>query len=468
MSFFLQRTDKYNELEEDSAVLIPLHPTSLLLPEHFSSPLQQLRYPVRLDFSHERFRLRSISLLLQLRDTALVELDLNDNELKSISELNRFAALKSLTVCRNALESGPGVQLAVHRLMRLDLSGNRLTTVPSLKELPLLKILNISRNEICDGWQELARCTGLQALDASYNALQWDEDELRRSMSALRAVKRLRVLSLVGNPATACRGYRAWVLANARKLELLDETPVTEVERHGDDGSSSAASSASSVAPWRRPEGAVGKEAGNSGGTPELSASGSLIFGLPLDELLSGDGSLLPRLVEECTQHAQEQMAELWHGRRGTGGAVSTGAERLADVSVHLVADPDPSSTLALRRAFERSTRAGAEALVEMRSRAQRRGVAEDVRAACSVVRAFLLEMPQPLVHVELFLPLLESTRKWEGGAGGGRRMAAGEHEARGATLEAILNDGLSPNNWSRGWTRPAWPSMSPAPLSVS
>ena len=43
--------DRYTELEEVPAVLTPLRPTTVLLPEHFSTPLPQLRYPVRHDFA---------------------------------------------------------------------------------------------------------------------------------------------------------------------------------------------------------------------------------------------------------------------------------------------------------------------------------------------------------------------------------------------------------------------------------
>lgn len=167
--------ERYQELEETPAVLTPLRPTHILLPEHFSTPLAQLRYPVVLDFSHERFRLRSLALLSQLKDTSLQEVDLSDNELQVLSELNRFAALKSLCARRNALESGPGVHLAVHRLTRLDLSDNRLTEVPPLKELPLLQVLNLCRNRISAAWTNLALCTSLQALDASHNLFDWDQ-----------------------------------------------------------------------------------------------------------------------------------------------------------------------------------------------------------------------------------------------------------------------------------------------------
>ena len=136
--------NKYQELEEQPAVLTPLRPTSMLQPSHFSTPLQQLKYPVKLDFSHERFRLRSLSLLTQLKESALQHIDLTDNELQSLAELNRFIALKTLIACRNMLRSGPSVSFCMHRLTRLDLSSNQLSEMPQLKDLVLLQAATLT------------------------------------------------------------------------------------------------------------------------------------------------------------------------------------------------------------------------------------------------------------------------------------------------------------------------------------
>ena len=70
--------ERYTELEELPTVLVPLQRTTTLMPEHFSTPLDHMRYPVKLDFSHERFQLRSVHLLSRLKDTALQEIDLSD------------------------------------------------------------------------------------------------------------------------------------------------------------------------------------------------------------------------------------------------------------------------------------------------------------------------------------------------------------------------------------------------------
>ena len=83
---------------------------------------------------------RSLALLLQVKETALQEILLSDNELQSLADLNRFTALKVLVASRNALTSGPGVRLAVHKLTRLDLGGNKLTAIPPLQDMPLLQV----------------------------------------------------------------------------------------------------------------------------------------------------------------------------------------------------------------------------------------------------------------------------------------------------------------------------------------
>ena len=436
-------SERYAELEEAPAVLTPLHPTTMLKPEHFSTPLSQLRYPVKLDFSHERFRLRSLALLSQLKETALQEIDLSDNELQSLTELSRFSALKTLCARRNSLTTGTGVLLNLHRLARLDVSDNRLASIPPLKDVPQVQVreghsatiscwpavpaclrtpnrscrlrlvslrlhsqvLNISRNRIADGWNELTHCTNLQALDASQNQLDWDPDtgELRQAMVVLRGLKRLRVLNLSQNPTSFHKGYRAWVLANARRLEVFDNEGVSEAERDGDDVASRV------VEPSAGRRVAQPDDANTSkGGTRKT-------FGVPLHEVLELDVSTLPRLVQECTRHVQE--------RSPTEGAV-------------LTADGDPSLVMQLRNAFERGGDAGQMALVECMADDND----ADVRAACSLLRSFLLELPQPVVPVDYFLPLLE--------AASGRGAHGGRAKQRGAQLEEILTP-MPHENWA-------------------
>jgi len=90
---FLSPSRRYAELEESAIVAPPPRPTSVLLREHLNIAPQHLKYPSSLDFSHENFKLRSLALLLQVKEGALQEIMLSDNALQSLTELNRFTAL---------------------------------------------------------------------------------------------------------------------------------------------------------------------------------------------------------------------------------------------------------------------------------------------------------------------------------------------------------------------------------------
>ena len=142
-----------------------------------------------------------------------------------------------------------------------------------------------------------------------------------------------------------------------------------------------------------------------------LRADGRAL-GVALEETLrrEGAGSLLPRLVEECTRHVQERAPR----------------DPLA-----LTSDGDPSHVMALRVGFERSGEHGVQALRHAAAEAVEQaseggGSSADVRAACSLLRTFLVELPRPLVPVDLFLPALEAARDKE-------------HQQLAASLEEIF-----------------------------
>ena len=214
-------------------------------------------------------------------------------------------------------------------------------------------------------------------------------------MVVLRGLKRLRVLNLSQNPTATRIGYRAWILANARRLEVFDNEGVSDAEREGADDVSTARSVETSAS--RRTDDA------------ESVKSMRRTFGVPLTDLLTQEVSTLPRLVQECTRHVQERK-------------VSNQAT--------LTADGDPSIVLLLRNAFERGGDAGQVALVDCMDAT---GDA-DLRAACSVLRAFLLELPQPVVPVDFFLRVLEVAPRRGSDAAAALPTAADGHE-----LEQIL-----------------------------
>jgi hypothetical protein len=146
-----------------------------------------------------------------------------------------------------------------------------------------------------------------------------------------------------------------------------------------------------------------------SSAAPSAAAPGHTlapIFGRDVELILRREGGLLPRLVQECTRHVQERTG-------GEAGRVPAGTA--------LTAEGHPSAVLALRHAFEISPERGIAALRE--SVVPSGGSSGDddeselrdgdVRASCSLLRAFLIELPQPLIPNELFLPLLETTKAW-------------------------------------------------------
>ena len=143
-------------------------------------------------------------------------------------------------------------------------------------------------------------------------------------MAVLRSLKRLRVLNLSSNPVCEQGGYRAWVLANAQRLEILDETAVVDGER-GElkgDGNNAGSGATQMLAP------VIGGLAGDA----SVRGTGRRLFGVPLAELLLREQSSIPTAVQECTRHVQQRQP-----------AIQTA----------LTADGDPSLVLTLRNAFE-------------------------------------------------------------------------------------------------------------------
>ena len=116
-----------------------------------------------------------------------------------------------------------------------------------------------------------------QLLDGS----RWqDTGELRRAMVVLRGLKRLRVLNLSQNPTSFRKGYRSWVLANARRLEVFDNAGVSEAEREGDDVASRV----------------IGEPQSRKGARPEDASPVHKTFGVPLAELLEPSYRQIHRL----------------------------------------------------------------------------------------------------------------------------------------------------------------------------
>ena len=209
------------------------------------------------------------------------------------------------------------------------------------------------------------------------------------------------------------------MIANARRLEVFDNQGVSEAERAGGEGDWQMAEAnlpTSNSRTYRRdhhgpPDDASVMSDGSAASRARKAVSGQRVFGVSLHDLLRDEVSSVPRVVQECTRH----MLSV------SGGVADAAA---------LTAEGDASAVLGVRNAFERGADAGQGALLELmdgRSDA-------DVRVACSVLRAYLLELPQPVVPTELYLPLLEAARARD--ATGTRAGAPSKARTR---LEAVL-----------------------------
>jgi len=184
-------------------VVPPRRVTDVLLPEHVSCPLDSLRHPAALDFSHANFKLRGLDALAAVREGALTELNVACNDLTSLAALNRFQQLRKIIATGNRLQIGSGLVLRLPRLQEIDLSHNSLTAVPPLDVLPQLQVLRLQRNQITSNFQELQRrAASLRELDISRNRLQWRQagGEFEAGMAVLAKLKRLKDLRFAGNP----------------------------------------------------------------------------------------------------------------------------------------------------------------------------------------------------------------------------------------------------------------------------
>lgn len=140
---------------------------------------------------------------------------------------NVAASLTELSLCGSMLHSLEPI-LTLTQLRRLDLSRNRLTSLEGLSQLSWLQDLCLSCNFIAD-LRPLADLDQLQHLYLAQNAITRP-----RSLLPLRALGRLHVLDVLGNPIAQRKSLRAFVLYYfGQQLAILNREAVSadEVER---------------------------------------------------------------------------------------------------------------------------------------------------------------------------------------------------------------------------------------------
>ncbi|EFC48177.1 leucine rich repeat protein [Naegleria gruberi] len=190
--------------------------------------------------------IRSISNLNNL--TSLVFLDLYGNKIKKISNLDSLLSLRVLMLGKNMIEKIEGLEY-LHKLDVLDLHGNKIREISNLSSLKEVRVLNLAGNLISN----VSNVRGLQSLNElnlRKNMIEKVEEidelpnlkrlflssnniQLFASVESVLRSTSLTELSMDDNPLQQNLGqkYRVITLASMRKLVILDSTKVVESER---------------------------------------------------------------------------------------------------------------------------------------------------------------------------------------------------------------------------------------------
>ena len=204
-------------------------------------------YIVSLDASVNHIRrMRNLEALSPLRS-----LNLSTNQISSIKGLEELSNLRVLNLSNNDLSKIEGISFC-HHLVELDLSINRIVRIEGLEELSQLEILRMNGNEV-SVLEKLERLGKLRILEAMRNKicnidhiafitsieeLQLAEnklDDLDRVGKAVLNLKRLRTLTLNGNPIEQHRDYRLRVLENEQVMMLDSSEIKPQLRDHLDD-----------------------------------------------------------------------------------------------------------------------------------------------------------------------------------------------------------------------------------------
>ena len=138
--------------------------------------------------------------------------------LKAIPEL--YLAKRSLISLRGVVEKMPNLEA-------LWVNQNHLITLEGLQNSTRLRALYAHGNRVEDIGEGLVACSSLTDLTLHDNRLL----DLEHALDSLRHLEHLHSLTLHGNPATNEADYRSRVIAVLPALEVLDNQPVTAIER---------------------------------------------------------------------------------------------------------------------------------------------------------------------------------------------------------------------------------------------
>jgi len=140
-----------------------------------------------------------------------------------IDNLNGLEALHTLCLDNNIIEEICNLDHLVN-LMWLDLSFNNITKIQGLENLRNLKDLSLYNNNI-DTIEGLDNCENLECLSIGNNKINKLENILY-----LRQFKKLRLVTVEGNPVCSDPECRIYILAYLPSLKYLDYALIDENE----------------------------------------------------------------------------------------------------------------------------------------------------------------------------------------------------------------------------------------------
>lgn len=152
------------------------------------------------------------------------ELYLSFKRILKIENLVAFDSLKKLYIDNNIIEEITNLS-HLRNLRWLDLSFNGIRKIQGLESLTFLEDLSLYSNKI-SVIEGLEGCPNLTCLSLGNNRI-----EALDQIQKLRSLKKLRVLTLLGNPVSKASDYRVTVLAYIDTLKYLDYGLIYDDER---------------------------------------------------------------------------------------------------------------------------------------------------------------------------------------------------------------------------------------------
>ena len=163
---------------------------------------------------------------LMLRDKNLSVIDDNyENEESQRLRLKEMCNIEVLYASHNLLTNILGI-CALSTLTELNLSFNAIDDLSGIEELTQLKVLHLNHNKI-QSISLLSCIKGLKQLGLFHNEIM----ESPLNISTLCEMRRLKELSIGGNPCSKIAEFNYEIICRMPQLKMLDEEAVKELDR---------------------------------------------------------------------------------------------------------------------------------------------------------------------------------------------------------------------------------------------